>query len=453
VLSLSSIGGEKMGDLQKFFDFEETSPLDYKETFIDEWQDCYISDSKVTGFVCTFQLHDKKHHFYGLNDVHTLSKQVRKHKKDVYLSLNAFEYGSRQTKNLKQIRNIGVDIDCYKLNVPVNRALDEIKRLIFKQVIPNPNLVIFSGRGLQLIYSISGGASPKMSFLSQYITAQFISELRHLGADTSATDVTRVFRLPYSVNSRNGKQVALDIWRTLEYSLLELYTFCKPLEQRRKASKPKNGILHTLPSKKGLMDIYSLNTARKNDLEMLVSLRMGEVEKRNVLTYVYAYTVALLLKNKEATLEFAKQLNNRLADPQKVREVTRTAGNGYDDAMQFFDEFKKRDFKMWYKHSDGIKRPMKNSTIIEELEITDEEMAQFGTIITDEEKYQRKVKKRREQGIQEREQYIKEQQDKTDDNLFKLQQLLDENPKCTNVKLGELLGVSEGYIRKLKKQI
>jgi hypothetical protein len=44
VLSLSSIGGEKMSDLQKFYDFEETSPLDYKETFIDEWQDCYISD-------------------------------------------------------------------------------------------------------------------------------------------------------------------------------------------------------------------------------------------------------------------------------------------------------------------------------------------------------------------------------------------------------------------------
>jgi hypothetical protein len=245
----------------------------------------------------------------------------------------------------------------------------------------------------------------------------------------------------------------LDIWRTLEYSLLELYTFCKPLEQRRKASKPKNGILHTLPSKKGLMDIYSLNTARKNDLEMLVSLRMGEVEKRNVLTYVYAYTVALLLKNKEATLEFSKQLNNRLADPQKVREVTRTAGNGYDDAMQFFDEFKKRDFKMWYKQSDGIKRPMKNSTIIEELEITDEEMAQFGTIITDEVKYSRKVEKRRKQGIQERKQYIKEQQNKTEHKLFELQKLLEENPKYTNVKLGELLGVSEGYIRKLKKQL
>jgi len=83
----------------------------------------------------------------------------------VYLSLNAFEYGSRTTKALKQIRNIGVDIDCYKVNVSISKALEEIKQLIIKGKIPNPNLVIFSGRGLQLVYSISGGAAPAMAFL------------------------------------------------------------------------------------------------------------------------------------------------------------------------------------------------------------------------------------------------------------------------------------------------
>jgi hypothetical protein len=159
--------------------------FDNRETFIAEWQDCYVSDSKITGFVCTFHLYDKKHYFYGLNDIHELLKEAKKRRTDVYLSLNAFEYGTRQTSALKQIRNIGVDIDCYKLNIPVGRALEEIKRLIFKSAIPNPNVIMFSGRGLQLLYSISGGASPKMAFLSQYITAQFISELRHLGADTT----------------------------------------------------------------------------------------------------------------------------------------------------------------------------------------------------------------------------------------------------------------------------
>lgn len=431
--------------------------LDNRETFIAEWQDCYISDSKITGFVCTFHLYDKKHYFYGLNDIQELLNEAKKRRKDVYLSLNAFEYGTRQTGALKQIRNIGVDIDCYKLNIPVTRALDEIKRLIFKSAIPNPNVVIFSGRGLQLLYSISGGASPKMAFLSQYITAQFISELRHLGADTTGTDVTRVFRLPYSVNSRNGKQVTLEIWRTLEYSLQELYSFCKPLEQRRKPSKPNKGTLHTLPSKKGLMDIYSLNTARKNDLETLVSLRLGEIEKRNVLTYIYSYTVALIIKNKEATIEFALQLNQRLTDPQKITDVKRTAGNGYDDAMQFFEEFKKREFKMWYQDRDGIKRPMKSSTIIDELDITAEEMKQLTTVIDGIEKQTRdtlrKQKKRREKGVQKREDYVQEQHDITGEHLSKLREILNENPKAKKTDMAKMLGVSRRHLYRLLDQL
>lgn len=429
--------------------------VDYqsRESFIAEWQDCYISESKITGFVCTFRLSDKKHHFFGLNDIKMLLNEANKRKKDVYLSLNAFEYGSRQTEDLKQIRNIGVDIDCYKLNIPVSKALDEIKQLIVKGSIPNPNLVIYSGRGLQLLYSIAGGASPKMAFLSQYITSQYIAELRHLGADTTGTDVTRVFRLPYSVNSRNGRQVTFDIWRTLEYSLEELYSFCTPLEHRRKPSNKRKGTLVTLPSKRGLKDLYSLNTARKNDLELLVSLRHGEIDKRNVLTYIYAYTTALILKNKEATIGFARQLNDRFSDPQRANVVNRTAGNAYDDAMKFFEEFKQRDFKMWYKQSDGIKRPMKNSTIIEELEIIPEEMSQFTTLIDQDTKYQRKVKKRRQQGVVKREEYVKEQHDKTDDKLFKLQQLLEENPEAKKTELAKELGVHRSHLYRLMKQL
>lgn len=427
------------------------------ETFVQEWQECYISESKITGFVCTFYLSNKKHRFFGLNDIKSLLIEANRQQKDVYLSLNAFEYGSRTTQALKQIRNIGVDIDCYKLNISVDEALEEVKKLIYSVKIPNPNLVIYSGRGIQLIYSISGGASPKMAYLSQYITSQYIAELKHLGADSSGTDVTRVFRLPYSINSRSGKQVQVELWRTLEYSLQELYSYCTPLERRRKPSKKRKGTLVTLPSKAGVKNLYSLNTARKNDLEKLVTLRHGEIEKRNVLTYIYAYTVALILKNKEATLEFAYQLNERLTDPQKVKEINRTAGNAYDDAMKFFDEFAKRDFKMWYQNMDGIKRPMKNETIIEELDITPDEIKQLSTIIDEEEikrrntTYQRK--KRREEGILERERYIKEQHKQTDSRLNELKELMEKYPGKKQKEYAEMMGVERSYISKLKKQL
>ena len=431
--------------------------LQIQETYIEEWHDCYLSESKKTGFVCTLQLANKKHRFYGLNDLEALLKEAKKRKTNMYLSLNAFEYGSRTTKALKQIRNIGVDLDCYKVNVSVPKALEEIKQLIIKGTIPNPNLVIFSGRGLQLVYSISGGAAPTMAFLTQYITTQYIAALKHLGADTAATDVTRVFRLPYSINGRNGQQVTVEIWRTLEYSLEELYSYCTPLERRRKPVKRRKGTVSILTTKRGLKTLYSLNTARKNDLELLVALRNGNIEKRNVLTYIYAYTVALILKNKQATIDFALQLNERFQEPQKASEVKRTAGNAYDDAMEFFEEFQKREFRMWYSTRDGIKRPMKNETIIEELEITPEEMQQMSTLIDSAEKQSRNTeyqrKKRRSQGVLSREEYIKEQHDKTDDKLFKLQELLKQNPNAKKTELAKQLGISRTHLYRLMKQL
>lgn len=427
--------------------------VDNPETFIELWHDCYVSDSKITGFVCTFELSDKKHIFYGLNDLKYLIAEANKRKKDVYLSLNAFEHGSRTTKQLKQIRNIGVDIDCYKLNISVPEAIEEVKQLIFAAKIPNPNLVIYSGRGIQLIYSISGGASPKMAFLSQYITTQYIAQLEHLGADTSGTDVTRVFRLPNSVNGKNGVQVQAEVWRTLEYHLEELYSYCTPLEARRKPSKRSKGTLVTLPSQKGLFNLYSLNTSRKNDLESLVTLRHGDIDKRNVLTYIYGYTVALLLKNKEQTLAFANQLNDRLIDPQRKNEVKRTAGNAYDDAMEFFDEFVKRGCRMWYKQGDGIKRPMKNVTVIDELDITSTEMQLLETIITEEVKYSRKVQRRRKQGVKERKEYLEQEHEKTEDKLGQLKQAIERYPNAKRKELAEMLGVHPTYITKLKKQL
>lgn len=431
---------------------ENSILLEPQETFIEAWHDCYLSDSKITGFVCTLNLKNKKQIFYGLNDLEFLLREADKHRKDIYLSLNAFEHGSRTAKSLKQIRNIGIDVDCYKLNIAVSDAVEEIKSLVYQGKIPNPNLLIYSGRGVQLIYSISGGASPKMAYLSQYITTQYIAQLKHLGSD-SLSDVTRVLRLPYSINSRNNKMVDVKIWRTMEYDLMELYSYCMPLEKRRKPHKRRGADLVTLPTQKGLKTLYSLNTARKNDLESLVILRNGDIDKRNVLTYVYGYTIALLLKNKAQTLAFSQQMNDKLIDPQKKKEVERTAGNAYDDAMQFFDEFAKRGFKMWYKQSDGIKRPMKNETIIDELDITGAEMAQFETIIDKETSYSRKVQKRRKEGVRERKDYLEEQKEQTEDKLWQLKKVMERDPNAKKKEWAAMLGISDRHLRRLIKQI
>ena len=87
-----------------------------EETFIDSWYECYLSERKKSGYVVTIDLSNEQHKqiWYGLRDLKHLLKATERGLKDVYLSLNAFEHGSRKTADLKQIRNIGVDLDFYK---------------------------------------------------------------------------------------------------------------------------------------------------------------------------------------------------------------------------------------------------------------------------------------------------------------------------------------------------
>ncbi len=89
------------------------------ETHINNWYDTYLSETKKTGYICTFQLLNEKQRFFGLNDLKALLKL--QNSTDTYLSLNAFDYGTRESKALRQIRNIGIDIDCYKKGAEARR--------------------------------------------------------------------------------------------------------------------------------------------------------------------------------------------------------------------------------------------------------------------------------------------------------------------------------------------
>src|SRR5699024_1823564 len=129
-------------------------------------------------------------------------------RKSQYMSLNAFGYNAdekltRQSKDLKQIRNIAVDIEQYKLNMSLDEAVDISLSLVVDKTSPDTNMTLRS-RGLQLFYAINRGASPEMAWLAGYITEQLVMKLRSVNADSNATDMSRVMRVPDSVNERNN---------------------------------------------------------------------------------------------------------------------------------------------------------------------------------------------------------------------------------------------------------
>ncbi|WP_420975063.1 hypothetical protein [Bacillus thuringiensis] len=233
---------------------------------------------------------------------------------------------------------------------------------------------------MQLIYSISGGAAPIMGYKAQYITNHFIKVLMHLGADGAYSDLSRVFRLPHSVHSKTGKKIEVDIWTKREYQLMELYEYVPPMEKKHPTKR--KGIIQTFPAPKGIMTLYSLNMARKVDLEKSVEMRKGEIDHRHDMTYIYAFTTALIVKHQGATVEMTLQLNDRFTDPQKTREVERTAKDAYKDAITFFDAYVKNDFEMKGLPRNLIK-PMKNKTVMDKLNLnlTQDEIEHLTTLI------------------------------------------------------------------------
>ncbi|QDZ76643.1 AsnC family protein [Bacillus cereus] len=435
----------------------EAIQLSRIETYIEEWHECYLSELKKTGYVVTLDLSKEEHKqiWYGLNDLEHFLRSSRLSLKDVYVSLNAFIHGSRKTADLRQIRNIGVDLDFYKLGLTREHVTEELNRLIAKGTIPCPNVTLH-GRGMQLIYSISGGAAPVMGYMAQYITNNLIKSLMHVGADGACSDLSRVFRLPHSIHSKTGKQIEVDIWTKREYQLTELYEYVPPMEKKRPAKR--KGIIETLPAPKGVMTLYSLNTARKVDLEKIVEMRKGEIDHRHDMTYIYAFTTALIVKHQGATVDMTLQLNDRFTDPQKTREVERTAKDAYKDAITFFDAYAKNDFEMKGLPRNLIK-PMKNTTVMDKLNLnlTQDEIEHLTTLISKGEKQRRNTKyqrkKRREKGIKSREKYLEKSAKQTDKQLENLKELLDRNSKIKGKEIAEIMGVTPAWVSKLKKRL
>lgn len=441
----------------------------YIDDLITEWHEVYISERKCRGFVATIDLSRIKHKdvytkFWGLNDINALlaiSNGDKSRLRNVYLSLNAFESKdgtlARKTANLAQVRNIGIDIDCYKKDLSVNDTINLLQDMILHGDIPNPNLLIRSGNGVQLIYSIYGGAAPtnEVKWLTSYITRQFTGKTAHLGADFQTCTLERVFRLPGTLNVKPGfptRLVTAEVWRQLEYSLTDLYEYCEPYEQKKKRFSLGREIPLNSYRRGNGKGLVQLNDSRAQDLIKLVELREGNIENRNILCYDYAFSLALNGLSRSHVQEAVWQMDSSFISQQKRNVLRTTSKSAYDDAEAFWKQYAKNNYTMRGLPSALVK-PKKNKTIIEQQSITSAEMEHMSVLIDSEEKYKRKVAKRRTEGMRAMSEYNAERKAQQNERLEQIKQLKAENPKLSQRKLAEITGYSLGLVNKLIKLI
>ena len=367
---------------------------------------------------------------------------------DVYFSQNTFFKPQRRIDNIRQLRSLYVDLDVYTKGLEPEWVLGKLEHEYFGQTIPEPNLVVFSGRGLVLIWTID--PIPYMAMpLWRAVENYLVEQMKDLGADIKATDPARIFRLAGSINSKNKALVKAEYRHAYRYDIHDLqYDYLpelSPKAQDPKKRGPKPKVLR-------MFNTYTLHLSRARDLAKLVELRQGNMEGyRETTCFLYRYWTCCLSNDPARALDDTLDLNSEFIKPLPQKEVinaTKCAQKAWEaKSNEKANELAKA---MGYP---GAGYNLKNSKIIEWLDITPEEQTHMSTIIGSQEKRRRntaaKMESRRAQGVQPREVYLSEAEQKR--NIIR--KAIKENPTMSIRALAQLTGQSRSAVQRVKAEV
>lgn len=370
---------------------------------------------------------------------------------DVYFSQNTFYRPQRRIENLRQLRALYTDLDFYLFNYSPGWILAKLEHEFYGKTIPEPNMIIFSGQGIVLIWLID--PVPHMALpLWQAVQNHFLKELSSLGGDPKAIDAPRIFRIAGSTSSKNGEQVRVEYRSEIRYDLRQIqYDYLPDLIQKENKKKPgrKKKVVH-------LHNVYSLNHARILDLAALVELRNHEVTGyRETILFLYRYWTCCFHEDTAEAMRQTLEFNNTFTRPLPEREVKR-ATQSAEKAYEAKSSKAANEIAI-KKGYPGAGYNLSNAKIIRWLDIRPEEMRELKTIINTKEKRRRDLKRkeeaRRAAGVPTREEWKKKEAMKKDASLEKVKSALKENPKLSIRKLAEKTGLSKSYVERLKKLI
>ena len=173
--------------------------------------------------------------------------------------------------------------------------------------------------------------------------------------------------------------------------------------------------------------------------------------------HCYAYWIGLVVRNTDELEKEVIELNNAFTKPLKeseIKAVLRCIPKVIDKFIMYENDVKAgivRRVSKGMRDKEGYW--YKNETLIERLDITEEEQKHLKTIISRKEKYRRnkdyaleyqkqyeKAKRRNEEGLTSREQQKK-------DTIAKIKELKTQG--LNNTKIAEALNISRVYVSKV----
>ena len=369
---------------------------------------------------------------------------------DVYYSQQTFYKPQRRIENIRQLRSLYVDVDCQNLGYEPDWVVGKLELEQFKQTIPEPNLIIFSGRGLVLIWLIEPvpyQALPLWNSIQKYL----LEQLKYVGSDPKALDASRIFRIAGSVNSKNGARVHVQFRHDFRYNLRDIQNEYLPELVPKKEKKKKPGRKKKVVQ---LFNIYSLNHARILDITKIVELRDYDVDGyREVICFLYRYWMCCFCNDTDEAFRMTKELNNTFTHPLPEKEL-KSATKSAEKAYQAKSNKEANDIAI-KKGYPGAGYNISNAKLIDWLNITSDEMIHLKTIINPAEKRRRelirKAEQRRESGMRTREKKIEDDKANVMAKVEKLREVLKDNPQLSIRQIVKVSGMPRSTVHRLKK--
>ena len=130
---------------------------------------------------------------------------------NIYSSVNTFYQPKRNFENLYNLNALFCDIDCVNHDISIKQAFKELISLWNDGIIPEPSLVVNSGRGLHVYWHLQNcfaSTKKEISFMPTYqaLLDRFSQKLAFLGADFKSAEPSRVLGIPSTYNLKSGTQ-------------------------------------------------------------------------------------------------------------------------------------------------------------------------------------------------------------------------------------------------------
>ncbi|MCF8567714.1 helix-turn-helix domain-containing protein [Alicyclobacillus tolerans] len=326
---------------------------------------------------------------------------------DVYFSQNTFYRPSRKIEYIRQLRALYVDVDCYLLNFDPEWVIGSMETGLFRDKLPDPNIIIHSGRGIALVWFLEPVPAKALP-LWQAVENYLVRQLSSFGGDAKATDAARILRMGGTVNSKSNEPVLVQYRHEYRYQLRDIEReYLPPLSPKklREQVDAEAKVHHKM------YKVYSLHYTRLTDLVKLCELREWNVTgHREVILFLYRYWSCCFLADTEEALQGTLELNEQFTEPLPEREVVRATKSAEKAFYAKSNPEANRIAKE--KGYPGAGYNVRNAKLIEWLDISEDEEVHMQTIIGRNEKRRRDrestMKQRREQGVRPRDEYIAE---------------------------------------------